>query len=196
MSRISIVRHAPTAYNKNKIFMGVQDVPFDEDSSIDWGNLKAVFAEEKCQVCYTSPLSRAFNTALRIFDENQIIVDNRLIERDMGSWTGVLKKDIKEKYPIAFKNGVTDIYYTPEGGEHYEKLIKRVAEFLVERYEKNTRVAIVSHNGVLRAMKSLILGVTLSQAFEKPEPFLSVQSFDLHSLVIERMKKNCLYTAN
>jgi len=197
MSKISVVRHAATAYNKNEVFMGILDIPLETDSSIAWREISSEFENKNCKVCYTSPLLRAYDTAKQIFDKSQIIIDERLIERNLGEWAGLSKKEVRLKYPKAFsKDGVMDFYYTPEGGEHYECLIKRVAEFLIEMHEKNAEIAIVSHNGVFRVMKSLILGVKLGEVFKKYEPHLEVQTFELTNEVIRRIKENCYYVVD
>jgi broad specificity phosphatase PhoE len=130
-----------------------------------------------------------------IFNKENVVIDQRLIERDLGLWSGMSKNEIKSKYPFAFnKNGIMDFYYTPENGEHYENLIKRVADFLVFIHSLNSNIAVVSHNGVFRVMKSLILGIRLSFVFSKREPHLEPQVFNIDDMVINKIKSNYLYT--
>jgi broad specificity phosphatase PhoE len=194
---ITVIRHAPTDFNTNGTFMGVLDVPLAENVDINIKKLKLVFTRNNCRICYTSPLKRALDTARLLFDEDSIVVDKRLIERDLGDWAGMSKKEIKSKYPLAFnESGVMDFYFTPQNGEHYELLIRRVSDFLLNLYELNSSFAIVSHNGVFRVLKSLILGLKLSEVFSKIEPHLAPQSFTIDDNVANILEHNCFYTVD
>jgi broad specificity phosphatase PhoE len=197
MSTITVIRHAPTEYNTNKIFMGVLDIPLTSTEDIDITRLKKIFSDNGCSLCYTSPLKRAYDTSAVLFDKNDIITDLRLIERDLGAWAGLSKREIKSKYQFAFNpSGTMDFYYTPENGEDYEKMIERVAAFLIEIYEKKSHFAIVSHNGVFRVMKSLINGVGLSEVFNKFEPHLEPQTFTIDEDIANKIRNNCFYTVD
>jgi len=197
MSTITVIRHAPTEFNTSEIFMGIMDIPLLKNTDIDVDHLRNTFITNYCTKCYTSPLKRAYDTACMIFDEESIIVDKRLIERDLGFWAGMSKKEIKSKYPLAFgKNGTMDFYYTPENGEHYECLIKRVADFLIYIHSLNSNIAVVSHNGVFRVIKSLLLGIGLSEVFSKFEPHLEPQTFTIDDTVAERIISNHFYTVD
>jgi len=197
MSTITVIRHAPTEYNTNKIFMGVLDIPLTTTENIDANRLKRAFTENGCSICYTSPLKRSYDTAAVLFDRNNIIIDLRLTERNLGIWAGLSKKEIKAKYPFAFtESGTMDFYYTPEEGENYKEMIERVASFLVELYEKESNFAIVAHNGVFRVIKSLISGTGLSKVFNRFEPHLEPQTFTIDESIAKKIKDDCFYTVD
>jgi broad specificity phosphatase PhoE len=194
---ITVIRHAPTAFNKNGTFMGVLDIPLSDDTNIKTDALKQVFEGNNCSICYTSPLKRALDTARLLFNEDVIVVDKRLIERDLGDWAGMSKIEIRTEYPTAFnESGTMDFYYTPRNGEDYASMIRRISDFLLDLCKQNANLAIVSHNGVFRVMKSLILGQKLSEVFSKFEPHLESQTFILDERVEQQLMKNCLYTVD
>jgi len=197
MSEIIVMRHAPTASNINEVYMGILDTPLSDTYDMDVRQLKEIFTENGCTFCYTSPLKRAYDTARVLFSEDYIIVDKRIIERDLGLWAGVSKKTIRDEYPLAFnENGTMDFYYTPEKGEPFMVLVRRVADFLISIHSLGTSIAIVTHNGVIRVMKSLILGTGLSEVFSQHEPHLKPQRFSINENVIRIITEDCFYTVD
>ena len=195
---ITIIRHAPTEYNKKEIFMGTKDVPINIQE-LDGEKIETIRKNEYVQsvnIWYSSPLSRAINTAKAVSIDNNIILDDRLIERCLGDWQGVSKSKVQEKYPEAFINGKMDFYYTPKNGEPYEELVKRVSDFIIERCKESSDFVLVTHNGVFRVMKSLLTGERLSDVFLEFEPYLVPQTFLVTDELLERIATNPFYTAD
>lgn len=196
-SIITIIRHAPTEYNKKGIFMGTSDISiskFDEESI---NSVKEKLSEQPYPFLYTSPLKRASDTAKVIVSDNsQIIIDVRLIERCLGDWEGVSKAEVQRIHPNAFIDGKMDFYYLPKNGEHYKDMVKRVADFIVDRCRANRRVVVVTHNGVFRVMKSLLTGEQLSNVFSEFEPHLIPQTFNVDEELLNTIEKNPFYTVD
>src|SRR5688572_10722389 len=87
MTRIVVLRHAPTAWNRDKRLQGRTDVALDEEGVAvaarwridpDWATYRIL----------SSPLGRARMTAAILFPDAEIGVDSRLIEMDFGAWEG------------------------------------------------------------------------------------------------------------
>ncbi len=195
---ITIIRHAPTEYNKKEIFMGTKDVPINIQE-LDGEKIEAIRKNEYIQrvnTWYSSPLSRAINTAKVVSINNNIILDDRLIERCLGEWQGVSKSKVQEKYPEAFINGKMDFFHTPKNGEPYEKLVKRVSDFIIERCKEASDLVLVTHNGVFRVMKSLLTGERLADVFLEFEPYLVPQTFLVTDELLEKIATNPFYTAD
>lgn len=197
-SKITIIRHAPTEFNKNKIFMGTKDVPVDihelTGEQIDVLRNNAYL--QSVDAWYASPLSRALDTARAIAVDKNIVIDDRLIERCLGDWQGVKKCVVQEKYPDAFIDGKMNFYHTPINGEPYKDLVMRISQFLVEKSEMYDNLVIVTHNGVFRVMKSLLTGERLSDVFSEFEPYLVPQTFDVSDDILEKIADNPFYTAD
>lgn len=195
---ITIIRHAPTEYNKKEIFMGTKDVPINIQE-LDGEKIEAIRKNEYIQrvnTWYSSPLSRAINTAKVVSINNNIILDDRLIERCLGEWQGVSKSKVQEKYPEAFINGKMDFFHTPKNGEPYEKLVKRVSDFIIERCKEASDLVLVTHNGVFRVMKSLLTGERLADVFLEFEPYLVPQTFLVTDELLKKIATNPFYTAD
>lgn len=158
--RLIIYRHLPTTNNLNNIFIGRTDIPCD-DSFIENNKEKinSIVSELKFfKELYSSPLLRAQQTANLFVPNAKTIIDKRLIERDLGDWSNISKKLIREKNPEAFSNNNKIKYnYTPANGESFFQVLKRVDDFIRNVYEKqeNDDVLIITHNGIINAIKCL-----------------------------------------
>lgn len=196
-SQLTIIRHAPTAYNKNNIFMGTKDVPADHIDEKKIQQIRNALCKERFSNIYSSPLKRALETAGKIADgQYDIIIDKRLTERNLGDWQGMSKSDVQKKYADAFRDTIMDFYYTPHNGEHYEDLVKRVSDFLIDRYQDHENSIVVTHNGVFRVMKSLLTGERLSNVFAGYEPFLTPQTFVISESLFQTIRVNPFYTVD
>ncbi len=94
----------------------------------------------------SSPLRRARRLAEALADNMRI--DDRLAEIDFGEWEGKLWDDIERKAIDAWATDVSG--FTPPGGESVAGLQRRVIDFADSL--DCSRVALVSHAGVLRAL--------------------------------------------
>ena len=160
--------------------MGIDDIELTKESLEQASLLKPLLAKHSIAICYTSPLKRAKDTAKAIFPEEKIFITEKLIERDLGDWAGLSKTDVKDKYPEAFnEEGLLDFFYTPPRGEDAKIMIDRLIEFLIDlkKYDENTLIAIVTHNGAYRVLKSLITGMPLKEVFRQFENYLDPKSF-------------------
>jgi broad specificity phosphatase PhoE len=66
MTSIYLVRHGQTAWNKEEIFRGRTDVPLDETGLKQAELAGQYFKSMEIHAIYSSPLSRAWQTAQKI----------------------------------------------------------------------------------------------------------------------------------
>ena len=66
MTSIYLVRHGQTAWNKEEIFRGRTDIPLDETGLRQAELAGQYFKDLKVHGIYSSPLTRAWQTAERI----------------------------------------------------------------------------------------------------------------------------------
>lgn len=170
-----LIRHAPTAFNANHVFMGSRDVPA---SSAGLSKARGLVAESKIgevDVVYSSPLRRALATSEAAFPGTTIRIDNRLAERGLGQWEGVGKEQLRRDYPDAFvEGGYLDLRCTPAGGEPISALFERVRDFMLDIYaaDPEGKSVVVSHNGVIRLIRYTLGLCELDHASATPERFL------------------------
>lgn len=193
-----ILRHAPTINNIKGIFMGVDDIDPTPEGMEQARKLKSLFENQPITVCYTSPLKRAKATAESIFPSEIISVSNKLTERDLGDWAGLSKKEVKDEYPEAFNDeGLLDFFYTPPKGEPAKVMIDRLVKFFDElrKYNNSDLVAIVTHNGSYRVLKSLITRMPLKEVFRQFENYLEPKTFRISKEQIDYIVKHPYETA-
>ncbi len=139
---IYITRHGETDWNKEHRIQGHQDIPLNDQGRLDAQRAKEALKGIKFDVVFSSPLSRALETA-KIITKHKIIIDNRLIEHGNGKLEGCNNLDILREIPW---NEERVIEY---GVEPIHELQARVNEFLdyvMENY-KDKNVLIVTHAG-------------------------------------------------
>ena len=88
-----IVRHGQTDYNVTGRFAGRLDIPLNDVGINEAYEVKNKLNGIKFDKVYSSPLSRALETAKIITDED-IITDETIIERSNGELEGKLKSEI------------------------------------------------------------------------------------------------------
>lgn len=191
--KITLIRHAPTAYGEHNQFMGRLDVPCSERGKSEARAASKNFFDIKYFRIFCSPLSRAIQTTECLFPGLNYIVDNNLIERDLGSWAGKYFTTINREYPEAFlESGNINPWYTPKDGEPIENVVLRAKGFLQMllvlfneqktdgQYDETLNIAIITHNGVIRVMKYLLDKTPISDLFIENEKHLhpTIYSFD------------------
>lgn len=180
--------------------MGTEDIPADH-LELEAGKFRSMRENEyiiRAKRIYTSPLLRARSTAEAIAEgqDKSIQIDDRLTERNLGDWQGMPKALVRQKYPSAFMNGKMNFFYTPQNGEPYDIMVKRVADFLVEKYWECNDLVLVTHNGVFRVMKSLLTGERLNNVFLEFEPYLVPQTFLIQDDLFHTIQSNPFYTVD
>lgn len=142
---IYIVRHGQTDYNVEGRYGGRIDVNLNEKGINQALEIKNNLQGKKFDVVISSPLSRAITTAkIIIGDDKDIIVDERIIERDNGSFEGKLKTEVANDYDF---NNPNDHRYGIENIVDFRKRIDDFCEDIIKKYEDED-VLIVTHAGV------------------------------------------------
>lgn len=152
-----VVRHGQTDWNlKNKI-QGKADIPLNNFGIEQAYTLKQSLKDINFKYIISSPLLRAKKTAEILCNSNyNIILDNRLIERDFGEFEGLNKEDFNCS---AFWNYKLNNKY--KKAESIKSLLDRVYNFLDEYKPlyKESNVLIVTHAGVIPAIGCYFNGI-------------------------------------
>ena len=96
MTTVLLIRHGETEWNRRKIFRGIRDVPLNENGRSQARTLADALLPRKIDVAFTSPLSRARETAEIALSGRgiEITVEERLKDFSYGDWTGL------ERFPF------------------------------------------------------------------------------------------------
>jgi broad specificity phosphatase PhoE len=166
VTRLLLVRHGETEWNKEGRYHGVTDVELSKVGLEQARRLSQRLAKEKPDALYSSPLKRAMQTAQQIAEVHNmsIVPRDELRELNLGDFEGKRFRGAgDEGRPLEAAWEVGNVDFTPPGGETLYQLHDRVAGFLSAlgvRHSERT-VLIVSHGGTLRVMICHLMGIEL-----------------------------------
>jgi probable phosphoglycerate mutase len=140
---------------------GIADIPLAEEGVRLARLTGEALKDVPFDICYTSPLSRAKQTAQYILGGRQIplIEDDRIMEIDFGELEGSTILDEDGKIPdrrieLFIKDPLA--YPRPEGGEDIQDILKRTGEFWEEITTDpalaDKTVLVSSHGCAVRAL--------------------------------------------
>lgn len=163
--KLYMIRHGETDWNVKRRFQGHSDIPLNEEGRrLAYLTAKALETVPFTRVI-TSPLKRAFETAVIMKGARDIpvIVEPRIKEISFGEYEGLCCG--RENYNIPdpeFMNffDKPEAYNPPKGAESIEALRKRTADFfeeLVHNIDTEDETILVStHGAALRGILSHI----------------------------------------
>ncbi len=135
------------------------------------------------EILIASPLQRTKQTAQAIsrVTNLEIIYDEAWYECSFGEWDGKSIDEVKSSHPKEYQAWVASTAYAPPGGESYDELGWRVDEAidnLVAKYP-GKKVAVVTHNGVIKQAIRLALGAPSESVFHVDIAPCSVTSISI-----------------
>ena len=176
-----VLRHAQTEANKNMVYAGRLNSQLTT-AGID--ETKKITLSFQPDFVFSSPLDRAHDTAKIILgSKTHIELDERLIEKDGGLIQNLTYSEIAIKFPDVWNiwetHTLDEIQQSrfPEG-ESDSDVVKRIENFLEEkeRLYKNKNILLVTHAGVLLAMRYLF-GYPKEEIYLKPTKNSFVEAF-------------------
>jgi len=172
LGSIIFLRHGQAKNNIERILTGrTPGVPLTE-KGIDQAEKAAKFLEHmNISAIYSSPIERAKHTAEIVGKHNSIdvTIDDRLIELDMGKFTGVPYDEIFTSHGnvfMKFYNGELEIAHN--GVETFSEVKKRILGIVDHVIEKHPdqNVVLVTHMDPIKAMLSTVVDLTPTNLFE------------------------------
>lgn len=145
---IYVLRHGQTNYNLEGRFQGQVDVEINNTGIEQIRETAKELQNIHFDVIISSPLIRAIQTA-KILSQDEIIIDNRIIERSFGKLEGEMSianyEEKIEEYNI----------------ETIDSLIKRTYAFLddiINTYKEKENILIVTHECIAKVIESYFKG--------------------------------------
>jgi broad specificity phosphatase PhoE len=164
VTTIFLARHGESDWNVAKRFQGHSDRPLTERGREQAHALADLVGAEKIDAVYTSPLSRARETAEIVAARAglEAVALPELREVDTGSWSGLSRADVETRFPEGFarwRSGGSGW----EDGESYEEMAERVIGALRKIAEDHPdgRVLVISHGGPIRAIHAAAEGLAI-----------------------------------
>jgi len=172
ITRLYLVRHSETLVNREYRYIGTRDDPLSAHGETQAIQLAEALSELPIAAIYSSPLQRAYHTALSIAAPHSLEVQkvDDLRECDFGRWEGLSRAEVLESSPEdsqRLREWEQNTTTAPPSGESFETLQQRVC-IAVERLahaHPDQAIVLVSHVGPIKVLLSAALGASLSSAF-------------------------------
>jgi len=182
MTTLFLVRHGRTGWNKEQIFRGTKDVPLDEVGRAEvllvGGRLKG----EEIRAVYSSPLSRAKETAEAIagFYNVEVQCLEGLTDLHFGEWEGLSLKEVQKQYPDLYQEWLKTphqvIFPGGEGLAAVSSRAMKAVEEIIKRHPQEA-VALVSHRVVLKVLICALLGLDNSHFWNIAQDTTAINCF-------------------
>lgn len=162
MTDLVVLRHGQTDWNLEHRFQGHADIPLNASGIRQAEAAAMALRDQPFDAVYSSPLTRALQTAEVVRPSAQIGTDPRLMEINVGSWAGLTWDEITQEMPgyeEKYANGI-DFRRSPTG-ETLADIVARglpAVEEIAERHRGGT-VLIVSHGLLLNRVLHALLGI-------------------------------------
>lgn len=169
--KLYIVRHGETPWNKERKLQGQVDIPLNEFGRTLARKTAKGLSDIPFDVCYSSPLARARETAELILDgrNTPIIEDEQIIEMSFGEYEGKCCSKSGWELPEEFHRFFDDPkrYVAPPGGESFADVKRRTGEFLSricrkEEY-RDSNILITTHGAALAGLLNNIKDRPISE---------------------------------
>jgi broad specificity phosphatase PhoE len=169
VTRVLLARHGQTDWNATGRYHGQADVPLNEVGRAQVAALAEVLTDEHFDVIASSSLVRAYDTALAVAAGRglEVLVDDRLLEVDVGEWTGWLEDAVYADDPAfaeARQSGAD--HQLSASGEWISQLAWRVASGIhgIAAGHRGKSILMVSHSFGLQAGLGELLGWSVQQS--------------------------------
>jgi broad specificity phosphatase PhoE len=157
--RLWLVRHGQTDWARDRRHTGRTDVPLNPVGEDEARRLGVRLAHHRFDRVFTSPLSRAVETARLAGFGARAVPRKELLEFDYGRYEGLTTPQIRAERPgwDLFRDGCP-------GGETVAAVADRLRPFLAEVTDADEEVLVFGHGHAIRIMTADYLDLPLDAA--------------------------------
>ena len=171
-TRVLLVRHAETEWNRERRWQGHADVPLSPEGERQRARLAEALRQDRPDIraIVSSDLRRAADTARALAAAFGIepVLDPSWREMDVGCWSGLGRAEIEQRFAAEWSRILAGEDLPRGGGETFGGFTDRVARALdavAAAYPAGT-VAVVTHGGVIRALRLRVRGLAFDRLRE------------------------------
>lgn len=171
MTEIYLLRHGQTDSNMRSTYLGHTDISLNDNGLKQAKKAANMLSKIQFDVVYTSPLTRAIQTAQEVtkyYRNIPLKMSYDVQERDYGIFDDLTMSEIINTYPTQHHDWKCNwLDYQIPDGESATNVQKRVDEFFEKtlKTHQNQKVLIVTHLGVARHMISSLLKLNCIDSF-------------------------------
>jgi broad specificity phosphatase PhoE len=195
LTRLVIVRHGRTEWNRVERFRGRADIKLDEVGIKQAEAAAARITEWQVSAVYSSPLQRASTTAeilARPFGLEVKLLPG-IIDIDYGEWQGLSPEEAAAKDGGLYSKWLESPHKVKfPGGESLAEVRERAAsavDGLIAQHPKET-VVLVSHKVVCQILILSLLGLDNLHFWQIPQDVCAVNLFEVRGGVPSALSLN------
>jgi len=171
MTFVYLVRHGETAWNKEEIFRGRTDISLNEIGFREAELVGEYLKGKDIHVIYSSPLSRARETARRIAQVFNLKVQplEGITDMSFGKWEGRPLKEVQIHDRELYRQWIEQPHLLKlPGGESLDEVRVRAMAALEEviQYHHEKNLVLVSHRVINKVIICGILGIDNSHFWQ------------------------------
>lgn len=162
VKRVIFIRPGETDWNRDLRFQGWVAVPLNEHGIRQAQRLANFIRNIGVSALYTSDLRRAVETANVLAGKLgfSAVLDERLRERNIGTWQGLTQQEMESWYPAEYQQfrADPDGYRVPLGEsrkEVRERMLVAFSDIIAQ--DKGETVAVISHSTAINALLAEII---------------------------------------
>ena len=174
--KIHLIRHGWTEANQKGFYIGTTDLPLPIESILELGDLTQRALYPDAEWVFSSPLTRAVQTAEIIYPDSDIVEVENLSEICFGEYEGKSIADAKtDKLFSRFVAGDVDV--TPKGAENPKDFILRCINAITTivnlmMTSKVHTAAVITHMSVVgQILSNLALPKAMPYEWNPPPGF-------------------------
>lgn len=196
--RLILVRHGQTVWNESGRFQGFSDVALSAEGERQAQSLAKSLKGFDLAAIYTSPLTRARETAgiVARYHNCEVTVEEGLKELNQGELEGLTAQDLSDKFPEFFEKWILQpgMTHLPKG-ESLKDLQDRAwasVEGILKRHSGGN-VVIVAHSFVNRVILCRILTLSLDdfRCIRQDAAAVNIIEFTGRGPVLTRLNDTC-----
>jgi 2,3-bisphosphoglycerate-dependent phosphoglycerate mutase len=182
---VILARHGESDWNAAGRWQGHTDRPLTDRGRRQAKELARRLAHVPLDAVYASDLNRARETAAAVAEPRGLEVEGlpELREVDVGSWAGLTRQEVEERFPDGFQRWLGwEVGW--DDGETYEEMGVRVAGAVRRLAARHAggRILVVSHGGSVRALHATAAGVDVT-SYRRLHPV--TPNADLSALLVD-----------
>ena len=168
------LRHGQTDWNREGRYQGTSDIPLNATGIAQAVAAAALLARVRIDLIVASPLIRALKTAAIAAEtmDRPIHVDRGLVERNFGSFDGLVITEVKQRHGLNPDENSRSIM--PPDADPWDEILSRVppviAKWLTAHPDKS--ILFVAHGGVFDALHAHLIGPRSGAESKHATPYL------------------------
>jgi broad specificity phosphatase PhoE len=198
MTTIYLIRHGQTDWNRDKIFRGRADVPLNEYGRKEADALGRYLSDVRPIACYSSPLSRARETAEAAVRSHSLDIrlDDGIIDIDYGEWQGIPDVEVRKSHSELYERWQQSPQRVRFPGGESLAMVRRRAMASLDRIRAehpDGTVFVVAHRVVTKVIMCAVLGLSNAAFWKIRQDNCAYNIFELSEdgAIVVLMNETC-----